>query len=77
MIGPFIADFTCRAAALVVEIDGDTHARRHRQDHRRTLFLEDAGWRVVRFGNADVMGNLDGVLQQLMAMLSPSPHPLP
>jgi very-short-patch-repair endonuclease len=41
VIGPYIADFTCRAAMLVVEIDGDTHATQMDYDTRRTTFLEE------------------------------------
>jgi very-short-patch-repair endonuclease len=77
VIGPYIADFTCRSAMMVVEIDGDTHAMQVNYDARRTAFLEEQGWRVVRFTNADVMGNLEGVLQKLQSSLSPSPNPLP
>jgi len=77
VIGPYIADFTCRAAMLVVEIDGDTHAMQVPYDARRTAFLEEQGWRVIRFTNAGVMRNLEGVLQQLQSLLSPSPNPLP
>jgi very-short-patch-repair endonuclease len=77
VIGPYIADFTCRAAMLVVEIDGDTHAGQVTYDAHRTTFLEEQGWRVIRFTNADVMGNLEGVLQRLQTSLCPSPNPLP
>ena len=77
VIGPYIADLTCRAAMLVVEIDGDTHATQINYDARRTEFLKTQGWHVIRFTNSDVMGNLEGVLQQLQSSLSPSPNPLP
>ncbi|MBJ6120343.1 endonuclease domain-containing protein [Sphingomonas sp. BT553] len=77
VIGPYIADFTCRAAMLVVEVDGDTHATQTTYDANRTTFLEQQGWRVIRFTNADVIRNLEGVLQQLQSSLSPSPNPIP
>lgn len=77
VIGPYIADFTYRAAMLVVEIDGDTHVMQIDYDTRRTAFLAAQGWRVIRFTNSDVIGNLEGVLQQLQSSLSPSPNPLP
>jgi very-short-patch-repair endonuclease len=70
VIGPFIADFACRERMLVVEIDGDTHVG---DEARRTGFIEAAGWRVVRFTNAEVMGNLDGVLTVIAAHLLPLP----
>jgi very-short-patch-repair endonuclease len=51
---------------LVIEIDGDTHVG---NEVRRTAFIEAAGWRVVRFTNAEVMGNLDGVLTVIAGLM--------
>jgi very-short-patch-repair endonuclease len=63
-VGPYIADFACREAMLIVELDGETHSseseRRH--DARRTAFLEAQGWSVVRFWNFEIYDNLHGVL---------------
>jgi very-short-patch-repair endonuclease len=73
-LGGFIADFFCAEAKLVVEIDGDSHADQVHCDERRTAWLASQGFRVVRFSNIDVMSNIDGVLQQLLAYL-PSPSP--
>ena len=64
VIGPFIADFVARSHMLVVELDGDTHTDQAR-DARRTAWLEEQGYRVIRFANTDVMTNLEGVLQVL------------
>ncbi len=61
-VGPYIADFFCAAAGLVVELDGDSHVGREGHDSRRTAYLEAAGLRVVRFWNPEVYDNLDGVL---------------
>ncbi|MBI1250033.1 MAG: DUF559 domain-containing protein [Alphaproteobacteria bacterium] len=62
-IGPFIADFACVAAKLVVEVDGATHATDAEiaADARRTEYLQSDGWRVLRVTNTDVYENLDGV----------------
>ena len=68
-MGPYIADFVCMSSRLVVEIDGGQHADRAAADARRTRYLEDHGYRVVRFWNNEVTENLDGVLQTLMAEL--------
>jgi len=70
-IGRAIGDFTCRAAMLVVEVDGDTHATQAAYDARRTRTLEAQGWRVIRFTNAEVMGNIDGVLATIRSALPP------
>jgi very-short-patch-repair endonuclease len=63
-IGPYIADFACVVARLVVEVDGATHATDAEiaYDGQRTAFIEANGWRVVRVWNGDVTDNLAGVL---------------
>jgi len=55
-IGPYIADFACIGAKLVLEVDGATHWTDEQLAHdaRRTKFLENNGWRVIRVTNADV-----------------------
>jgi very-short-patch-repair endonuclease len=79
VIGGYIADFACRAPMLVIEVDGDTHALCERYDAVRTVYLEARGYRVLRFTNDEVMGNLDGVLTVIAGAVgdSPSPNPLP
>lgn len=74
MIGPYIANFVARSRKLIVEVDGDTHSDEQR-DARRTAWLEEQGYRVIRFGNADVMGNLEGVLLVLADALGTAPLP--
>src|SRR4051812_15871699 len=61
-VGGFFADILCFSEALVIEVDGDTHADTGEYDAARTTAIARAGFRVVRFGNGDVMANLDGVL---------------
>lgn len=80
VIGHYIADFACRTPTmLIVEIDGDTHADRETADAARTRFLEARGYRVVRFTNDEVMGNVEGVLFAIGEALRtpPLPNPLP
>lgn len=79
VIGPFIADFAARSRKLVIELDGDTHAGNEDRDARRTAWLERQGYRVIRFNNSDVMGNLEAVLDMIKAALAtaPLPNPLP
>ncbi len=73
VLAPYIADFTCRSAMLLVEVDGDTHGMTENYDVGRTAFLNKQGWRVLRFTNADVMGNIEGVLTVLASALPLSP----
>ena len=77
VIGYSIADFVCPAVKLVVEVDGDTHDEM--KDRLRDDVLADFGYRVLRVSNADVMGNMDGVLTLILSKLRPddSPHPNP
>lgn len=79
IIAPYIADFASKAAKLIIEIDGDTHSAKDRYDARRTEFLESLGYRVLRFGNPDVIGNIEGVLgviaQALRAVPLSQPSP--
>lgn len=79
IIAPYIVDFASKAARLIIEVDGDTHSAKDRYDARRTEFLESLGYRVIRFANHDVTGNVEGVLSAIAEALrvSPSPQPSP
>ncbi|MBP6379342.1 MAG: endonuclease domain-containing protein [Sphingorhabdus sp.] len=70
VIGPYIADFACRAPVmLVVELNGDTHGAQESYDAGRTRFLESKGYRVLRFSNRDVMQDIESVLATIAASL--------
>lgn len=80
-IGPYIADFACRQAKLVVEIDGSQHVDSARDD-ARTRFLQAEGWTVIRFWNSDVSANPDGVAEAILQKAADClggthPQPLP
>jgi very-short-patch-repair endonuclease len=77
VIAPYIVDFVSKSLKLVIEIDGDTHGDREGYDASRTDFLKSLGYRVVRFSNAGVMGNLEGVLLAIGEALSIPPLPNP
>lgn len=66
VIGPFIADFYCHAARLVVEVDGDIHARQEAADRERSEWLEEQGLRVIRFSNREVLEYLDEVVVEIV-----------
>lgn len=71
VIGPYIVDFACRIPTMVViEIDGNTHGDRQQYDERRTDFLQELGYQVLRFTNRDVADNLDGVMAAIDAALN-------
>ena len=54
-IGPYIADFVCFEAKLVIEVDGSDHLFRIREDSVRSAWLEGEGFSVLRFKNEDVL----------------------
>ena len=64
-IGAHVADFACRSAKLVVELDGSQHADAAAADSARTKAIEAVGYRVIRFWNSEINGNLDGVLEAI------------
>lgn len=66
-IPPYIVDFHCVEARLVVELDGGQHADRTGYDERRTDVLRGQGLRVVRFWNHQVLEDLDLVCGQIYA----------
>ncbi len=76
-IGPYFADFVCRNAKLVVELDGYSHDVRVEYDNVRTKFIEALGYRVIRFNNEDVMTNVEGVLTMIGLALAESSLPTP
>lgn len=63
----FTVDFVCHEHNLVIELDGGQHAAAATRDERRTRMLEQAGFRVLRFWNGDVIENLDGVVEAIRA----------
>jgi len=66
-IGPYVVDFLCIEARLIVEVDGGQH--NENVDAPRSRFLEQRGYQILRFWNNDVMENFEGVLQTIRAAL--------
>lgn len=68
-IGPFIADFVCLERRLIVEVDGDQHFHHKGMvaDLGRTAWLESSGFRVMRFHNLDVVREIEGVCEAILA----------
>ncbi len=64
-IGRFIVDFYCAEYKLAVELDGDSHAQQVEYDATRTEWLEQHGYRIVRFSNQDVMNSIEAVVTEI------------
>jgi very-short-patch-repair endonuclease len=77
VIEPYIVDFVCLEARLIIEADGGQHSDQEAYDARRTAWLEGMGYRVMRFWNPEVLGELQSVLEQIQVALIEVPSPLP
>ncbi|OJW63269.1 MAG: hypothetical protein BGO65_07400 [Afipia sp. 64-13] len=77
-VGPFIVDFVCHAARLVIEIDGGQHYETPGlvADAARDAYLKAKGFDVLRFSNIDVLTNLPGVLEAILFLVRKK-NPLP
>ncbi|MDH4744652.1 DUF559 domain-containing protein [Sphingomonas sp. CBMAI 2297] len=77
VVSHYILDFACRTCKLAIELDGGQHAGSG-PDTVRTAYLEDRGWIVLRFWNHDVLENIEGVVETILATVSrASTHPNP
>ncbi len=65
-LGPYVVDFFCPAAKLIIEVDGGQHAD---DSETRTIWLEARGYRVIRFWNNDVLANTEGVVLTILGAL--------
>ena len=72
-VGPFIADFACIDAKLIVELDGGQHVDEQAADESRSRFLESRGFRVLRFWNDDVLTRTEEVLEEILRALQDVP----
>jgi very-short-patch-repair endonuclease len=66
-LSPYIVDFICLEARLIIELDGTSHNTRQEYDQKRDAYLEWLGYKTMRFANQEFAVNKDGVI---MAILS-------
>jgi very-short-patch-repair endonuclease len=64
-IGPYVVDFYCRSAGLIVEVDGMSHDDKFARDADRSRYLASQGLRILRVQNRDVMEDLDAVTRAI------------
>ena len=72
-LGPFVADFVCLERKLIVEADGGQHGPE--ADPPRTAYLRRRGFRILRFWNHDILGNIDGVIETILLILAGQEDP--
>jgi len=81
-IGPYIVDFFCPAKRLIIELDGGHHNddATAERDSKRQAWLGQEGYRVIRFWNSDMIGDLNAVLDRIYVevhgALDSEPSPL-
>jgi very-short-patch-repair endonuclease len=76
LVGPYVVDFASLRQNLIIEVDGGQHADSE-SDQRRAQWLEEQGFRILRFWNNEVLNNIGGVLEAIMiAATNPSPGAL-
>jgi very-short-patch-repair endonuclease len=68
IVGPYIADFICYDAKLIVEVDGSQHFSPETiaHDNARTAYFHSLGIRVMRVDNGEVNRNFSGVCEGIM-----------
>ena len=76
-IDGYIVDFYCAALALVIEIDGDSHADKAEYDAERTRILNAYDLQVIRYTNDEVLSNPQGVYLHLMEQILTRQQVLP
>ena len=75
--GNYILDFVCLTARLVIEVDGSQHQDAVTYDKERSLWLEQHGFKMLRFWNNDVLNQLDKVLEVIWGELQNNIRPPP
>jgi len=67
-VGAYVVDFACLRRRLVIELDGGQHLE-SREDEKRDEWLKERGYRTLRFWNYEVLANVEGVLETILAAL--------
>jgi very-short-patch-repair endonuclease len=68
-IGKYIPDFCAVQEKLIIELDGSQHLEQQEYDKERTKYLEEQGYKVIRFWNNQVMNDLNGVILSIIHAL--------
>ena len=75
IIGQYIADFVCLEKRLIIEVDGSIHQlpENLQNDEARTTWLNEKGFKVIRFSNKEVLHNIDSVIETIKSELRTQP----
>ena len=71
VIGNYIVDFCCDAFKIIIELDGSQHYEEKaiEYDNKRSKYLENMGYKVIRFINTDVDYRFDSVCESIMCVI--------
>jgi len=69
-IGGYITDFYCPPKKLVIEIDGSQHFTNQEYDDNRSKYFEGLSIKVIRFTNAEINTNMNGVIEKILIELN-------
>lgn len=72
LIGNYIADFVCEDKKIIIELDGSQHNTdvKISYDNVRTKYFNACGYKVLRFWNNDIDGNIEGVCEVIKNNIS-------
>ncbi|PKP29110.1 MAG: leucine--tRNA ligase [Bacteroidetes bacterium HGW-Bacteroidetes-18] len=73
LIDDFIVDFVCLSKLLIIEVDGKIHESQIEKDLERSKTLENRGYKVIRFTNEEVIGNIDEIVSKIIIELEKRP----
>ena len=74
-VGPYIVDFVCLEARLIIEVDGGQHAEQKQGDEIRDQWLSSQNFHVLRFWNNEVLSQTDAVIDTIVQALKSTPTP--
>lgn len=70
-LGTYIVDFVCLEAHLIIELDGGQHMESHVQDEIRDSYLNEQGFKVLRYWNHQIVTEMNAVLAHIWQHLHP------
>jgi very-short-patch-repair endonuclease len=73
-VGKYIPDFCAPKKKLIIELDGSQHIEQEQYDEARTKYLEDQGYKVIRFWNNQVMNDIEDVIRAIMFAMETDTH---
>ena len=76
-IGDYIIDFVCFEKKLIIEVDGGQHAEQAMDDLKRTEWLQNQGFKILRFWNDQILREIESVMEIILNELTPRLNPPP